>query len=411
MDEKEKALYDKIQAQIEKATSDTAKGLMTKEAFDTQIGEINEKLSKLPDDFAAKNFGNELQTQIDKLNEKYDAMQLTEKQAEGFADHLIKSMPKMIEMYKDRGKATSDFTMKSGPETMSVINTTGDGVVLEDRMPGINYAPERQPALLQVIRTSTTNSDTVTWVEKTDEQGEPAFKKELETYPQRSWKTIKRSALVKAIAVFAEYTREAMEDVDGFVAEVRRDLVEQIRLVLDANILNGTGGGSADADHKGILEIAQAWDNDGFGLAKANIYDVLAVAINQVQIEHHQPTGIMMHPSLAMAMKLTKDDNGNYVIPPFSAANGVRVDGLPVITNTLFDKKEILVMDSNKADYKIKRDWQLLMSDSHAENFTKGVITVTLTGRGALVIKNVDYKAFVHVSDYKTAITALTSAS
>ena len=407
----EKELFDKIKSQIDTATGEVAKGLMTKQAFETQMAEINEKLSKLPDDFAAKNFGNELQTQIDKLNEKYDALQDTGKKAEHFADQLIKNMPDVIASYKEKGKATSVMTLKSGAEIMGTSTTTGAGVILEDRMPGINYEPERQPALLNVIRTSTTNSDTVSWVEKTNEQGDAAFKKELETYPLRSFETILRTALVKKIAVYAEYTREAMEDVDGFTAEVRRDLVEKIQLQLDNNILNGTGGSSSDADHSGILNVAQAWDNDGFGVAKANIYDVLAVAINQVQIEHHQPNVIMMHPSLAMAMKLTKDDNGNYVMPPFAAANGVRVDSLPVLTNTLFDTKEILVMDSTRVDYKIKRDWQLLMTDSHAENFTKDVITVTLTGRGALVIKNVDYKAFVHVSDYTTAITALLDAS
>jgi hypothetical protein len=99
------------------------------------------------------------------------------------------------------------------------------------------------------------------------------------------------------------------------------------------------------------------------------------------------------------------------LMPPFAAANGTQVEGLPVITNTLLGPTEILIMDGTKAQFLWKRNWQLELSDSHSENFAKDVLAVRLTGRGVLKIKNTDAKAFVHVADYTDAIAALTPSS
>ena len=408
-------LKESLKNDITALKSDMRQGLLEKSDFDVKMADITEKFDTLKTSMVEKDITEGLQTQIDKLNEKHEALKHTRKQAESFVDSIVSKAAEIGKTFTEKGRAVAELTLKSGPLDFGISTTTGDGIPQGDREPGINYAPKRRPVMLDVILSGSTNSNVIEWVEKTDEEGKPAFRKEFETFPKRSWKSILRQLTVKKIAVLAEYSKEILEDVDFFQAELRRDLVEQIQLVLDDNILNGEGGGATDADLKGVLEYAQAWTNvinsTPFVVADPSIYDVIAVGVNQIEEEHHFPTVILMRPSTAMAMKLSKDKEGRYLMPPFSTPNGTSVEGLPVITNTLLKANEILIMDGTKAQFLWKRNWQLELSDSHAENFDKDVLAVRLTGRGVLKVKNTDTKAFVHIADYNDAIAALTPSS
>jgi HK97 family phage major capsid protein len=376
------------------------------QAVKTELQPLVDKLKNYVDDKNA-----ELKTGLENLN---DRMTIGKPLARSgsWIDPIVSKAGKSVDTFKNHGKTSFDVEIKSAATAVDfgLTTTTGAGVVVADRLPGIASEPVRTPTLLETIVTGTTNSDRVTWVEKTDEAGDPAFRKEFETFPQRSWKTTMKTAYCKKLTVFSDYSREILEDVADFEQELRRDLVEKTRLALESNILNGEGGAEADQDLKGILEYAQAWGNGTFTVDAPSVYDVLSVAINQIKTEHHNPNVIMMHPSTAMQMELTKDDNGQYVTPPFVTASGT-IKGLPIVTTTLLNEGEALVMDGTRARFLWRRNWTMEISDSHGDNFVEDTFTVRLTGRGALVIKDTDAKAFVHVADIDTAIVALTAAS
>lgn len=408
MEEIQKALQEKIDALKKNVKEQT----VDKESFETSVKELKDLHEGLSEKYVEKSIVEDLNKQIEGLNEKVEAMKQTKKQAESFVDLAVKNASDLLKSYKEKGhKVGTDMNLKDVID-MGTSNAITGQIPMDDREPGLNYEPRRQPVMLNLIQSGSTNSDTVSWVEKTDQEGAPAFKKEFEVYPSRSWKSVLRTEAVKKIGVLAEYSSEITEDVDYFESELRRDLVEMIQLELDKKIWEGDGG---DTEIKGIKEHVQAWSNvfgtDTITVAEPSIYDVLAVAVNQIRVEHHNPTVIVMSPTTAMEMKLTKDENHNYVMPPFAAANGVQVEGLPVVTNTLLDNGEILVMDGSKAQFLWKRNWRLEISDSHDANFAKDMLAVRLTGRGVLKVKNTDAKAFVHVADVSDAITAMTPSS
>jgi len=89
---------------------------------------------------------------------------------------------------------------------------------------------------------------------------------------------------------------------------------------------------------------AQAFDNDGFTVPCSNEIDVLSTAITQVLNNHHIPTHVWLHPSDVNAMKLTKNDNGSYVMPMLFLADGRKFDGLPIIENPRMNKGYFLVV-------------------------------------------------------------------
>lgn len=419
MDEKEKALFDKIQQQMKALITDSEKGikegLMTKEDVTKELVEIKKSLETIATK-ADSTIVNDLEKQIKELNEAIKGMKVNgKKEAEkGLFSLIAEKAGAIINDYKEKGKAIMDFDVKSALGiTMGISVSVGTGVILEDREPGINAAPTRKPVMTDVILTGSTGSDRVTWVEKTDEAGNPAFKKEFETMSKRSWKTVLKTAYVKEISVLAEYSKLILEDLTGFMEELRRDLSQAINLTLDENILRGTGGGVSDADLKGVLQYAQPWSNV-FGtvtkyVKNANIFDVANVGVTQIAKEHHNATVILMCESTALDMELAKDANGNYVFPMW--AGNKRVKNIPVVTNELFNEGEMLIMDGSKVMLKWKRGWTLEMTDSHGDNFAQNVLAVRLTGRAALRIKDTDAKAFVYVASVADAIDALTEKS
>jgi HK97 family phage major capsid protein len=344
----------------------------------------------------------DLKADIQGLNEKIEERrQSFRPQGQTFLQPFIQKASKAIPAFKQSGKQSFELELKVA-EDMGLTSTTGAGVVIGDRMPGIHSEPARRPVLMDYILTGTTNSDKVTWVEANTKEGAPAFKKEFETFPLRSWETVQKTAYVKKLTVYSSFSREILEDLEGFQSEVRRDLMERIQIVLETNVLRGDEGAEAQAELKGILEYAQAWNNGTFTVTDPNVYDVIAVGINQIKKEHHNPNVILMSPSTAMQMNLTKDDNGNYVTGQNS---------LPVVTTTLLSDGEMLIMDGMKAMFKWRRNWVMEMTDSHGTEFIKDMFTIRLSGRGALVIKDTDAKAFVHVTSVDDAITALTPSS
>lgn len=351
-----------------------------------------------------------LQDQIDELTKKADKMNEKGDNVVSIDTQLRKLITK--EFVKDarsqakgrKGTTTFELEMKS-PITMNVTQGGTDGQIpLTQREPGINYAPQRRPFVLDYIVNGVAASNDVSWVEKYGEEGEPAFKKELEKFPQRSWKHKVVSTKVKKVPVYAKYSNEALEDVDYFIGEVRRDIVEQLELVIDKEVLKGTSDSDSFsvAGLKGVLEYAQVWDSDGKTVADATTYDVLAVAINQIIEEHHTPNVIFMHPSDVLEMRLSKDKNGNYIMPPFAAANGQTIDNVQIVTNTGMDKGEFLAMDGSKAAALWKRAIELKMFEQNEDDALHDLFTVTGTARLALRVKGTDAKAFV-VGDIATA--------
>jgi HK97 family phage major capsid protein len=317
----------------------------------------------------------------------------------------------MAKDMKEKGvnSVKKDMQLKTAIDMGLTTAITGQ-IPQAEREPGIAYAPEQPLSLLNVIPTGTTSSNKLEWVEKTDENGLPAFRAEFLAAPQRSWKSIVRSTDVSKLTVYSEFSKEILDDVDYFRSEVYRDLSTQMRLKLESSAYSGDG---TPPELKGVLEYAQPWDNDGNKLeagVSANIYDVIGAAVTQIGKEYHTANVVMVNNWLFRKMRWTKDSNNNYIIPPF-VSGGQTIENLRVVITELVDDNCLLVADINKAQLYIKKDLVLEMFDQHAENAIKDIVVVKATMRAALKIKNTDAKAFVYCDDVAAAITALEVAT
>jgi HK97 family phage major capsid protein len=383
---------------------------MTDNELKREVDKIAEGLNKKFEDSERRN--KDLQEQIDELTKRSDKFNVTPGRVnKNFGTVLEKEAKTALTKMKEAGNKTYIHEFKSDIMGVGQGYNSGAGVVLEDREPGIHQAPLRKPVILDYIPQGTTTSDTVSWLEKTSIDGVPLFKKELETAPLRKYKLARKTRGVKKIMVASHYSREAMEDIDGFVAELRRDLLEQMERVLDKNLWDGDGG---DTELLGLtnmqnLQIIQAPVN--YQITKPSILDVIALGVTQIREEHHEPTVVIVSPRTFLDMRTVKTGDGQYILPPYVSASGASFDGLPVVVNTLLDPDEIFIMDGRIARFNWRRAYQLEISDSHGDFFLDDVMTVKLTCRGVLRVKECDEKGLAYSVNYKNVVTQLGCAT
>jgi len=108
-------------------------------------------------------------------------------------------------------------------------------------------------------------------------------------------------------------------------------------------------------------------------------------------------------------MKLTRDDQGAYMIPPTIATGmNVAVDGVRIIANNGVTKGSYLVGDFSKAKFWSRKEMDLKVWEQNENDVLTQMKTITLYMRGTLVVKDADKLAFVKdtFADTITEITA-----
>jgi HK97 family phage major capsid protein len=114
----------------------------------------------------------------------------------------------------------------------------------------------------------------------------------------------------------------------------------------------------------------------------------------------------MMHPTDIANMHLSKDTIGQYILPPFVAANGLEVDGMKVLSSFDLTQDTFLVGDSTKAKLFSKRGLQVRMWEQVGEDPLYDQVTFTGSLRAAFRVKVLERYAFV-TGTFTAAISTL----
>jgi HK97 family phage major capsid protein len=193
------------------------------------------------------------------------------------------------------------------------------------------------------------------------------------------------------------------------LGEITNKLLVKIGLKADAKMLAGDEASNPE-EWNGLVTVATAFDNAGFKVKLPNIFDVLSTAITQLINNLHVPDTILMNPSDVNAMKLTKNENGEYVMPLLIMANGTSFGGLRIISNPLMTKGKFLIMDSSVINYYVREGIEIEMAYENDTDFIKDLVTVKGRMRAAFFVKNNDTDAIVY-GDFATALNAMTATT
>jgi len=364
-----------------------------KKEMEAPLKEYQEKNAKLQEQIDG------LETSLKRVNMNPGTSKKTFKQAIGDAltDH------KGFKSLKEKtGRTTGEIFLKVDDMTQanSFESTT---VVSPDYQDGIIFDPDRTDRIRTLITPGTTNSNAVSYVYEYSLDDNTDVTSEGAEYKQSDFDLKLATATVRKITAYILLSEELLEDVPGLQSYISARLPSKLKVKEDYQLLYGDGTG---VELSGITTNATAYSDN---LADADIsrIDVLVDAARQVRDDEYKATAMLIHPTDATLIKLTKDDNGNYIHPWIFMPNGqITLDGIPVVVTTAITAGDFLVGDFKLgAQVFDRRQASLEMSYENEDNFVKGMVTVRISERLTLCVYRA--KAFI----YGTFTAALANGS
>jgi HK97 family phage major capsid protein len=417
MDEKElKTLTDQINTGIEnlrKSVDGKADGSKV-ETLSKKADEIADRLEKLAT-IEGKASGEYIMTMQKHLNEIEgqikDWREKTGVRAKSFRENLTETIAseefkKALKAGMPRGFFVKTGDITSADLTNSQVAMFGNNIA----EPGVAKAPWRDTPIWNAISKGTMgqDQDSVPWWEEASRTAGAATTAEGNAFGQSSGTWVKYSAEAYKLGAYFKMSRERMEDTSFIEEEVMDICRNEIPALRETKLLTGSGS----SDIKGIISsgtpYAKAFAKPtGFdAVASPNNFDVLRAAILQVSLgdtsasqkKGFYPNLILLHPADAANMELVKDENGQYVLPPFSAANGMQIKGIQVGESLDLTAGQYLVGDFTKGKAFVKRNLEIRMWDQNSTDPIYDLITITAAMRLAFRIKTPEAFAFVYGS-------------
>lgn len=417
MDEKQiKALTDSIQEEVSKF-NDTTTELRTLIEEKAPKDKIEELVNK----------ANAGEVSIKALSEQLDAIQLELKDKPlGKPVSLFADFEKA---YNEKGKAAVldgknilktggafTFELKGDPRLLlkaSTIDTyteltdsaLADAVIVPMRTPGVEKLPDRTVLMMDAVQRGVTDSSRVTWVERSGRTDATASVAEEGQYAQGDMTYIQKSAEVEKIGEFIKVTNEALEDWPELLTQIKNELFPSVERVLENQLYQGTG---STPQLDGIITTASAYASTSLDgkIPMANTFDAIRAAANQIAEYNYTPNVCFLAPADFAQLEMTKDDNGQYVMPPFASVNGASIAGIRIVQSNLITAGTLLVGDFNKVTLYIRRGIEVKIWDQDSTDPEYDRKTITASVRAAVKFPAPHVYAFVYdaISDILDAI-------
>lgn len=390
-------LGDSIDEKLDKLSAKTKE--LTKEEARTAIKEVKAELEgeiKKYNDLTKT-----MQDQLDAIEVKMGRVNAAQQAQKSFAELLKDKVTEKLGEKKDGRKlrgVTFDFETKTVQDMLQSNTFESTIVVPVDYQPGIVYDPSRTIRLRDIISQGVTDSNMVSFVQEYAFDASDDVTTEGSEYKQSAFDLKRIDAAVLKITSYVLLSEELLEDVNGLTSYILARLPEKLRNEEDDQILNNAT--------YGLLAKGTAY-SDNLADADISYIDILVDAARQIADDEYRATAILLHPTDATAMKLTKDDNGQYIFPwIFMNNGGVVVDGIPVVVTTAITAGTFLVGDFKRAAQIFdRRQLSVEFSNTNEDNFIKGMVTVRCSERIAIVVYRP--KAFV----YGTFVNAMALGS
>lgn len=335
---------------------------------------------------------------------------------QGKATFDVEAVAKQLpELEKAKGSVVFELRTKQDLEYLakstSKTDLTGD-VILPARDPEITRDPVREPFMEQIADTQDINSDFVSWVEIVTETGAPASTAELATMPEKDFAAQEFKKPVEKITVTNKHSVELLQDGPALVSEIKNFLAEDINVVTDTQLLSGNG---TSPQLQGVLGVATTLDATAIGsqrIANANKFDVLRVAMTKIATAgkgKFRPNYIILNPADVETLDLTKNEQGDYIMPSFYSASGLQIRGARIIENTGITAGTFLVGDFRKLHVRRKGGVEIEITNADGTDFVKDIMTIKYRRRLVSYVRGNDDGAF-QTGSFATCIAALVAA-
>ena len=271
----------------------------------------------------------------------------------------------------------------------------------------IKYDPSRSVHIRSLLPLGSTDGQTIRFPKESAYSDNAAATAETSAFGQSDFDLAASTVNVEKIGTYMRITGEMLDDIKQLTSYLSARVPEKVLSVEDNEILNGDGS-SPNLD--GLFTDGTAFAAGDFALAieSANEFDVLTVALNQLNLSNYQADTILLNPTDLHKMILLKSTANEYLRNQIFSGLQPTINGIPVTVNTAVTAGKFLVGNLRQSSQLwIRENLAVEFSREDSDNFQKNFVTVRAMERVALT--NYLPNAIVQ-GTFSTAKTALETA-
>ncbi|MGW5130362.1 phage major capsid protein [Streptomyces sp. NPDC004135] len=280
-----------------------------------------------------------------------------------------------------RSKLSGQVRVEASDLDTRALVTTTTYPVTTNRVPGVLREPERTFRVADLLDRQTTSGGAIEYVRELLFTNNAAVVAEGSAKPESSITFDTVSTTTKTVAHWLNITRQAADDDGQLMGYIRGRLTTGLELKVDAQILNGNGSGS---QLQGIMTATgvQVYAPAAAEEADSNLIR-LRKARTLVELSERTPDGVILHPIDWQNVELDTDDTARFrVVSNVQEVAPARIWGMRVISTTAMTQNNFLVGGFREGATLWERQGiTILMTDSHASNFTSNILTLLVEAR------------------------------
>jgi len=410
--ESEQKAFLAMKKMVGQGLEDFKKGIMSKD-------EISALVTQATKDFKESFTGEELKAIKDDLKKmddiaKAQGTELADLKLKGNtsvnAETLLSVVEKHINDIKASTKKGKDFTFTIKADTLrSSITSNPSALDLKD----IGQLAHRKLTVYDIFRKVPVPANSngvvryVDWDLATTVRA-AAAESEGGTFNESTAKWATYTLNLEKTGDIIPMSVEMMYDAAMFAAELENFLRVNIQIVVDTGLVDGNG---SSPNLNGIKNQIPNYTASAAGIIDASIYDLIVKVRESITSSYgskYNPDVALMNITDINRMKLKKDQNNNYVLPPFYSASGNLVDGVTVIECNAFTANTMAVGDRRFGAIYEAGDVEIETGYATGD-FESDMMSLKARKRLNLLIRNVDRTGWLEVTDIDAALTTLAS--
>lgn len=242
------------------------------------------------------------------------------------------------------------------------------------------YYPTEMPSVVDLLPQTETGQSSVVWMEETTFTNAAAETAEGAAYPAATLALTEQTMPVRKVAVYIPTTDEQLEDEPRVRGYLDNRLTFMLKQRLDLQLVAGNGVG---ANLTGVLA-AGGIQTQAKGTDPS--FDAIYKAITKVRVTGEAiANAVLLHPNDWQDIRLTRTQDGLYILGNPIDAGPMRLFGLLVAVSTNETENTGVVGDfANYSELAVRRGVDVQIGYQN-DDFTKGLKTIRADVRVAAI--------------------------
>ena len=276
-----------------------------------------------------------------------------------------------------------DLRQKANVTLASLQNET----INRDRIAGIFFDPDRANHIRAFMNVTPTSTDVIRFVKETAFTDNAGTTAEGAAALQTDFTLNSQDETIRKINTYLKVTKESMADANFLENFIRVRVMSKIMSKEDTQILTGN---NVAPNLNGLKGQAASYV-DKIADSAATNFDVIANAATNVAVNGnggYAANLALVHPNDFLAKFITaKDANSAYFLPHIFSPIPLEIGGARVIANTAVTEGDFFVGDFRLgATFALRSDIEVSFTNTDQDDFIKGLVTILVEERVALVV-------------------------